>query len=96
MSCRAGAGVCPGPVPEGAEILVSQTPDAGWELELDGRVVPRRVAVGWASAYLPPSGGEASLTYTTPWWRNSAQVAQIIVLAVLTAGWLRRRIGRTA
>ena len=96
----AGVGVLPGggtalhgPLPEGAEIFVAQTPDAGWELSLDGQVVARRVAVGWASAYLPSGGGLASLDYETTWWRHVAQLVQAGALVVLCAGWLRRSVG---
>ena len=96
----AGVGVLPGggtalhgPLPEGAEIFVAQTPDAGWELSLDGQVVARRVAVGWASAYLPSGGGLASLDYETTWWRHVAQLVQAGALVVLCAGWLRRWVG---
>lgn len=95
-----GAGVLPGGgtaldgiLPEGAEIFVAQTPDAGWDLSLDGQAVARRVAVGWASAYLPSGGGVASLDYDTVWWRNMAQVVQVVALIGLCAGWLRRRVG---
>ncbi|MFQ5556909.1 MAG: glycosyltransferase family 2 protein, partial [Acidimicrobiales bacterium] len=56
-----------GLIPDGAEVYVAQTPDPGWTMELDGTVVARRRAVGWASSYLTSGGGEAVLRYRVPW-----------------------------
>jgi hypothetical protein len=81
-----------GPLPDGAEVYVAQTPDAGWRLTVEGQVAPRRSAVGWASAYLPTGGGEASLEYSPPWWRNVSQLVQVAAFMALSATWLRRRI----
>jgi GT2 family glycosyltransferase len=82
-----------GPIPEGAEIFVAQTPDSGWKLTLNGQAVSRRTAVGWASAYQPGSGGQASLDYSTVWWRNTTQLVQVAAFLLLCVLWLRRRIG---
>ncbi len=81
-----------GVVPEGTEVLVAQTPDPGWSLQVGGGEASRRRALGWTSAYIPSSGGEATLEYATPAWRRFALVAQLVVLVALCSGWLRGRL----
>lgn len=83
-----------GSIPDGAEVLVSHTPRPGWELSVDGEPVPRREALSWARAYLPPAGGEAVLSYSSPWWRHGAQLVGAAAPVLLALGWLRRRMDR--
>ena len=81
-------------VPEGAEVLVSHTPRPGWELTVNGETVPRREALSWARAYLPSAGGEAELSYSSPWWRRAGQLLGAVAPVVLALAWLRRRMDR--
>ncbi|MEM9467131.1 MAG: glycosyltransferase family 2 protein [Actinomycetota bacterium] len=78
-----------GPVPNSTEILLAQTPDDGWELEIDGTVAAERRSLGWATAFVPTTGGEATLRYSTPLWRQLIVVVQL--LAVLAAAGLQLR-----
>ena len=83
-----------GSVPEGAEVLVVHTPRPGWELNVAGSNVPRREALSWARAYLPSSGGDAVLSYSSPWWRRAGQLVGTVAPMVLILCWLRRRMDR--
>lgn len=81
-------------IPDGAEVLVGHTPRPGWELRVDGETAARREAVAWARAYLPAGGGEAELSYSSPWWRRAGQLLGAAAPVVLLLGWLRRRMDR--
>ena len=81
-------------IPDGAEILVAQTPRPGWELTVDGEPAARREALSWARAYLPAAGGEARLSYSAPWWRHAGQLAGTAAPLALVLAWLRRRMDR--
>ena len=81
-------------IPDGAEVLVGHTPRPGWELTVDGETAARREALAWARAYLPADGGEAELSYSSPWWRRSGQLLGAAAPFVLLLAWLRRRIDR--
>ena len=81
-------------IPDGAEILVGHTPRPGWELRVDGETAARREALAWARAYLPAAGGEAELSYSSPWWRRAGQLLGAAAPVVLLLAWLRRRMDR--
>ncbi len=83
-----------GEIPDGAEVLVGHTPRPGWELTVGGETAPRREALAWARAYLPADGGEAELSYSSPWWRRAAQLLGAAAPFVLLLAWLRRRMDR--
>ncbi len=80
-----------GPIPDGVEVLVSQTPNTDWVLEVDGVEAPRRVANGWSHAFLPPMGGDAELSYQTPFGHRAATLVQLVVLSLLVVERLRRQ-----
>ncbi len=80
-----------GPIPEGTEILVSQTPDTNWVLTVGDEEAARRVANGWAHAFVPVSGGDAQLSYQTPFSHRAAIMAQLVVLVLLVTDRLRRQ-----
>jgi GT2 family glycosyltransferase len=80
-----------GSIPDGTEILVSQTPDTNWVLSVGNEEAPRRVANGWSHAFLPASGGEAKLSYQTPFSHRAVVVAQLAVLILLAVDRLRRQ-----
>ena len=82
-----------GQVPDGAEILVSQTYDTRWRLEVQGAPTARRRSLGWATVFLPDQGGSATLTYDTPWWRRAVIVVQLAGFALLVGAGLRRPLG---
>ena len=81
-------------IPDGAEVLVGHTPRPGWELRVDGETAARREAVAWARAYLPADGGQAELSYSSPWWRRAGQLLGSAAPVVLLLAWLRRRMDR--
>ena len=81
-------------IPDGAEVLVAHAPRPGWELRVNGETAPRREALSWARAYLPASGGEAELSYSSPAWRQAGQLAGAVAPLVLLLAWLRRRMDR--
>ena len=81
-------------IPDGAEVLVGHTPRPGWELRVDGEEAARREALAWARAYLPADGGEAELSYSSPWWRRAGQLLGAAAPVVLLLAWLRRRMDR--
>ena len=81
-------------IPDGAEVLVAHTPRPGWQLTVNGETAPRREALSWARAYLPAGGGEAELSYSSPWWRRGAQLVGAAAPVVLLLAWLRRRMDR--
>ena len=82
-----------GPIPGSTEIFVAQTPDDGWQLEIDGVVAAERRALGWATAYVPTAGGQATFEYSTPTWRQLLVVLQILVLIAAVGLQLRRVTG---
>ncbi|MDG1410157.1 MAG: glycosyltransferase family 2 protein [Acidimicrobiales bacterium] len=84
-----------GSIPDGTEILVSQTPDTNWVLRVEGDEAPRRIANGWSYAFVPESGGEAHLSYETPFSHRAAVVAQLAVLILLAVDRLRRQFWGT-
>ncbi len=85
-----------GPVQAG-EVYLAATTAAGWHLGVDGVEAIRHPAFGWANSFTVPSGGSASLHYTTSPTRLVWIVAQIAlwtVALVLGAGsrlWLLPR-----
>ena len=81
-------------IPDEAEVLVAHTPRPGWQLTVNGETAPRREALSWARAYLPAGGGEAELSYSSPWWRRGGQLVGAAAPVVLLLAWLRRRMGR--
>jgi len=93
-------------IPEGVEILVSQTPRPGWRMTLqaddtvqpDGNdsniTVTRRQALAWTQAFQPVSGGVVELSYAPPWWRKAGQVIGAAAPLILALVWLRRRVSR--
>ena len=84
-----------GLVPDGAEILVAQTYEDGWGMEVDGVVAARRRSLGWATAFLPETGGTATLAYSTPWWRRAALLVQLLAFVGFAGAGLRRYLGGT-
>ena len=82
-----------GPIPNSTEIFLAQTPDAGWELEVDGASVAERRSLGWATAFVPTDGGDATLGYTTPLWRQLVVVVQLLVILAAAGLQLRRVTG---
>ncbi len=79
-----------GPIPAGTEVLVSQSPDPGWSLEVDGQKTSHREAIGWATAYTAGGGGTGDLVYSTPLWRQLALLLQVVMFAGIAVVSLRR------
>jgi len=82
-----------GLVPAGTEVYLAQTADTGWKLRVDGERTGRRRSLGWATVFLPDGGGQASLAYDTPIWRQAAMLLQIAAFVVALGTWTRQRVG---
>lgn len=82
-----------GPLPDQTEVLVTQTPDEGWTLTVDGQIAAKRRSLGWATSFVPASGGDAVLAYTTPRWRQLAVLTQLVMIAAAVGFVLRRITG---
>ena len=82
-----------GPIPNSTEIFVGQTPDVGWEFEVDGVAAAERRSLGWATAYVPASGGDATLRYRTPRWRQLVVIVQLLAVTSAAGLQLRRATG---
>jgi len=81
-----------GVIPDGTEILLAQTPDAGWDLSVDGVASARRQSLGWAQSFVPANGGFATLHYATPRWRQLVVLLQMLILLGLGSLTLRRTL----
>ena len=81
-------------VPDQTEILVAQSPDLGWSLRVDDVTSVQRQALGWATVYLPAAGGEATLAYVTPVWRQYVVVLQLLLFVAIGSAFLRRLLAR--
>jgi hypothetical protein len=82
-----------GVIPDGTEIYLAQSQDTGWRLRVEGDRTGRRRSLGWATAFLPDVGGEASLTYDTPFWRQAAMLVQGLALVFAFGVSTRRLVG---
>jgi hypothetical protein len=82
-----------GTIPNSTEIFLAQTADPGWQLEVDGSVAAERRSLGWATAFVPSDGGEATLRYSTPRWRQLIVVVQLLAVLAAVGLQLRRFTG---
>jgi len=82
-----------GPLPDQTEVAVAQTPDDGWTLMVDGQIAAKRRSLGWATSFVPASGGDAVLAYTTPRWRQLTVLTQLVMIAAAFGFVLRRITG---
>lgn len=80
-----------GMLPDQVELVVTQTPDDGWSLTVDGDVAAKRGSLGWATSFVPSSGGEAILAYETPRWRQFVVLTQLLMV-VGALGFVLRRV----
>jgi hypothetical protein len=87
----------PGPLPtagegpvDGEVVLLAEAIDPRWQLTVDGEVLPRRTAFGWATAWDLSSSGEGAFRYRTSPTRYGLVAIQVLlwVLAlVLIRTW---------
>ncbi|MEM8706726.1 MAG: glycosyltransferase [Actinomycetota bacterium] len=83
-----------GPLPDATELFVAQTVDSGWSLEIDGQEAARRRSFDWATTFVPVAGGgAATLSYTTPLWRQLVVIVQLLALVATMSLAVRRMIG---
>jgi hypothetical protein len=83
-----------GAVPAGApgrQLKIGEAADPRWEATLDGERLTDQPA-GWQQGFaLPDTGGAVNWTLQTPWrWLLMAQLAALLVAAVLAAPAIRR------
>ncbi|MGH9136846.1 MAG: glycosyltransferase [Acidimicrobiales bacterium] len=69
-------GAFPGP----GELWWSASSSPNWSLDVAGEAAPRREAFGWGNAFTVEADGDATLSYSTPIYRQ-------LVLAVQAALW---------
>lgn len=82
-----------GPLPDDVEIYVAQSQDTGWKLTVDGERAGRRQSLDWATAFVPSTGGDATLDYRTPYWRQAAALVQLLAFVMAFGSWTRRLVG---
>ncbi|MFN2537922.1 MAG: glycosyltransferase [Mycobacteriales bacterium] len=86
-------------VPRGAAgrlLVLADAVDDHWKATLNGKVLPREKAWGWAQAFvLPSEGGRLRLSYeqTGRHAGLAVQVVLVVLVAVLSAPGARRRRG---
>jgi hypothetical protein len=73
---------------DGEVVLLAEAIDPRWELTVDGEVLPRRTAFGWATAWDLPSPGEGAFRYRTAPTRYLLVAVQVL-LWVLALGLIR-------
>ena len=92
-----GARSFEGKVTAGTDIHIGATPDPNWKFSVDGKTVGPKSSFGWASRYLVPSDGVATLEWETPPLRVALIVLQvalwIAVLNILFGQAFAKRIG---
>jgi len=60
---------------------------------VDGQIAAKRRSLGWATSFVPASGGDAVLAYTTPRWRQLTVLTQLVMIAAAFGFVLRRITG---
>ncbi len=82
--------------PAGRLLVLADAADPGWRARLDGRLLPRRTAWGWAQGFvLPAAGGRLVLTHrqTRRHTALAIEAGLLLLVAVLAAPGGRRRRG---
>lgn len=83
-----------GLIPDNTELFVAQTADPSWSLVVGGSRVAERQSVGYATTFLPQTGGLAELRYATPSWRRWLLIVQVGALLVLILAKIFRPLVR--
>jgi hypothetical protein len=75
-----------GPLPAAAQVLVSESEQAGWRLSVAGQRATRQQAFGWAMLFTTKGpGGKASLVFVTPLAGRALEVVEVALwLAALS------------
>lgn len=84
-----------GPLPDGVDVLLSESPSSRWRLDVGGADVRRRDAFGVANAFSVPRAGEASLRFVTSPWRYLSLAIQAALWVVAVRLAWRRRVRHT-
>ena len=82
--------------PDGRLLVLADAQDPHWRATLDGKVLPSRLAWGWAQAFpLPAAGGHLQLRYsqTSRHAGLATQAVLVVLVVVLSAPGARRRRG---
>ncbi len=69
-----------GDIPADIEVLLAQSADDGWHLQVGGATTAERSSLGYATVFSPSTGGYGELTYTTTRWRHLVLGAQVLAL----------------
>ena len=81
-----------GPIDQPSSVYLSEAASSLWKLEVDGRAVDRQEVLGWSNAFTVDAGGQAHLSFATPWWRPVALGLQALVWLVLGIYLFRGRV----
>lgn len=80
-----------GTVPAEGDLLVSASADPGWQLRVDGVVMARTEAYGWANQFEASRTGAGRLSYKTSVLRRLATGGQVVLWLLVLAVWRRQR-----
>ncbi|MDP8937393.1 MAG: glycosyltransferase [Actinomycetota bacterium] len=82
-----------GPLPDGSQVFVSESPSSRWDLRVGGDQADRSDAFGVANVFAPDRAGPATLRFRTPVPRYALIVAQLALwaLALRLLWWDRAR-----
>jgi len=88
-----------GPLPDGSQVFVSESPSSRWELRAGGSEADQADAFGVANVFSPDRGGSGTLRFRTPLLRYVLLVAQLalwaLALRLLWSHRARRPAGAT-
>lgn len=80
-----------GPLPDGVDVLVSESPSSRWHLDVDGADLRRRTAFGVANAFSVPRAGDGSLRFhTSPLRYLSIAIQLVLWILVIRYLWRHR------
>ncbi len=80
-----------GPVPDSVSLYLATPVDEGITMTVDGRPVPARTVMGWASVYDVGQGGRAALTVANRPWSLALQIGQAALWLLMGIYLLRSR-----
>jgi GT2 family glycosyltransferase len=80
-----------GEVPPGATVVQAADADPGWSLRTAGGRAEATAHLGWGQRFDTADGGDATLSYATPWGARVLQSVQVLALVALLVLVGRRR-----
>jgi hypothetical protein len=97
LTDHSGYATASGNVNDGSVVYLANASSDRWSMAVNGRVVPRSKAFGWANQFTIDQGGSAKLHFNTPMSRYGLLVIQVALWALaLRRLWRWRSQGRAA